>query len=297
MAAIAIQALTKRYGRLVASAISTSPSRAGRSSDSWASTAPGRAPRFASCSTSSGRRQDARPSLDTTASATAWRRARGRLPARRAGILRGHDRRRRARRDRATERQRRGPRVSPRAAERLELSAPDLRPSHPRLQHRHETEAGDRAGVSIGPADARARRADRGARSADAGGVLRAARRRPPPRPHRLHVVARPVRGRACLRSHCGDSPGPLVLLSPVDELRRIAARRVRVIFDAAVPPPPALPEGCELVEPRPPHGSCVCAGRSARCWRGWRAWRCGPGSPRGAARRSPQAVLPRRQT
>jgi ABC-2 type transport system ATP-binding protein len=45
---------------------------------------------------------------------------------------------------------------------------------------------------------------------------------------------------------------GTLVLLSPVDELRRIAARRVRVVFDTAVPPPPALPEGCELVDAAP---------------------------------------------
>jgi len=42
---------------------------------------------------------------------------------------------------------------------------------------------------------------------------------------------------------------GTLVLISTVDDLRRIAARRVRVIFDAAAPPPPALPEGCELVD------------------------------------------------
>ena len=45
---------------------------------------------------------------------------------------------------------------------------------------------------------------------------------------------------------------GSLVLLSPVDELRRIAARRVRVIFAAAVPPPPTLPDGCELVNAEP---------------------------------------------
>jgi ABC-2 type transport system ATP-binding protein len=45
---------------------------------------------------------------------------------------------------------------------------------------------------------------------------------------------------------------GTLVLLSTVDDLRRIAARRVRVIFDASVPPPPALPEGCELVDSAP---------------------------------------------
>ena len=45
---------------------------------------------------------------------------------------------------------------------------------------------------------------------------------------------------------------GSLVLLSPVDELRRIAARRVRVIFDAAAPMPPTLPEGCELVNAEP---------------------------------------------
>jgi ABC-2 type transport system ATP-binding protein len=46
---------------------------------------------------------------------------------------------------------------------------------------------------------------------------------------------------------------GTLVLLSTVDDLRRIAARRVRVIFDAsAPPPPPALPEGCELEDSAP---------------------------------------------
>jgi ABC-2 type transport system ATP-binding protein len=45
---------------------------------------------------------------------------------------------------------------------------------------------------------------------------------------------------------------GSLVLLSPVDELRRIAARRVRVVFDAAAPQPPTLPEGCELVNAEP---------------------------------------------
>ena len=45
---------------------------------------------------------------------------------------------------------------------------------------------------------------------------------------------------------------GTLVLLSTVDDLHRIAARRVRVIFDASTPPPPALPEGCELVDSMP---------------------------------------------
>jgi ABC-2 type transport system ATP-binding protein len=45
---------------------------------------------------------------------------------------------------------------------------------------------------------------------------------------------------------------GTLVLLSTVDEIRRIAARRVRVIFDAVAPPPAALPEGCELVDGAP---------------------------------------------
>jgi len=45
---------------------------------------------------------------------------------------------------------------------------------------------------------------------------------------------------------------GTLVLLSTVDDLHRIAARRVRVIFDASAPPPPALPEGCELVDSMP---------------------------------------------
>jgi ABC-2 type transport system ATP-binding protein len=45
---------------------------------------------------------------------------------------------------------------------------------------------------------------------------------------------------------------GTLVLVSTVDDLRRIAARRVRVIFDAAAPTPPALPEGCELVDSGP---------------------------------------------
>jgi len=45
---------------------------------------------------------------------------------------------------------------------------------------------------------------------------------------------------------------GRLVLLSPVEELRRIAARRVRVIFGSVVPPPPALPDGCELMQTAP---------------------------------------------
>ncbi|PYR47646.1 MAG: hypothetical protein DMF95_15880 [Acidobacteria bacterium] len=45
---------------------------------------------------------------------------------------------------------------------------------------------------------------------------------------------------------------GTLVLLSTVDDLHRIAARRVRVIFDVSAPPPPALPEGCELVDSMP---------------------------------------------
>jgi len=40
--------------------------------------------------------------------------------------------------------------------------------------------------------------------------------------------------------------------VSTVDDLHRIAARRVRVIFDASAPPPPALPEGCELVDSMP---------------------------------------------
>jgi ABC-2 type transport system ATP-binding protein len=45
---------------------------------------------------------------------------------------------------------------------------------------------------------------------------------------------------------------GRLVLLSPVEELRRIAARRVRVIFGGVAPSPPALPDGCELIEAAP---------------------------------------------
>jgi len=44
---------------------------------------------------------------------------------------------------------------------------------------------------------------------------------------------------------------GTLVLLSTVGDLRRIAARHVRVIFDA-VAPTPALPDGCELVDSAP---------------------------------------------
>jgi len=45
---------------------------------------------------------------------------------------------------------------------------------------------------------------------------------------------------------------GELVLLSTVDEVRRLAGRRVRVSFAADVPAPAAWPDGCEVIEAAP---------------------------------------------
>jgi ABC-2 type transport system ATP-binding protein len=46
---------------------------------------------------------------------------------------------------------------------------------------------------------------------------------------------------------------GRLVLLSTVEEMRKLPARTVRVIFDADVPGgPPVLPAGCEVIEIAP---------------------------------------------
>ena len=45
---------------------------------------------------------------------------------------------------------------------------------------------------------------------------------------------------------------GKLVLVSPVEEVRRLAARRVRVTFRENVRPPDRMPEGCEVVEIAP---------------------------------------------
>jgi ABC-2 type transport system ATP-binding protein len=45
---------------------------------------------------------------------------------------------------------------------------------------------------------------------------------------------------------------GELVLLAAVDEIRRMAPRRVRVFFSDDVAPTPTLPPGCEAVDLRP---------------------------------------------
>jgi ABC-2 type transport system ATP-binding protein len=45
---------------------------------------------------------------------------------------------------------------------------------------------------------------------------------------------------------------GKLVLVSPVAEVRRLAARRVRVTFRENVPRPDRMPEGCEVVDITP---------------------------------------------
>jgi ABC-2 type transport system ATP-binding protein len=45
---------------------------------------------------------------------------------------------------------------------------------------------------------------------------------------------------------------GELVLLSTVEEIRRLAPRRVHVYFDQDVTPPPQLPAGHEIVEIKP---------------------------------------------
>ena len=48
-------------------------------------------------------------------------------------------------------------------------------------------------------------------------------------------------------------SAGALRLVSPVDAVRRLAARRVRVLFgDGPAPQPIAWPEGCEVLDLRP---------------------------------------------
>src|SRR5439155_25520166 len=45
---------------------------------------------------------------------------------------------------------------------------------------------------------------------------------------------------------------GELVLLSPVQDVRTLAGRRVRVTFGADVAAPPSWPEGCEAVSVSP---------------------------------------------
>ncbi len=57
---------------------------------------------------------------------------------------------------------------------------------------------------------------------------------------------------------------GKLVLLSPVEELRRLAPRRVRVCFSKDVPPPGRLPTGHEIVAIEPRMWSLKVEGRMA---------------------------------
>jgi ABC-2 type transport system ATP-binding protein len=45
---------------------------------------------------------------------------------------------------------------------------------------------------------------------------------------------------------------GELVLVSAVDEVRHLAARTVRIAFRGRVTPPPAWPDGCDVVEVTP---------------------------------------------
>ena len=47
-------------------------------------------------------------------------------------------------------------------------------------------------------------------------------------------------------------SKGELVMLSTVEDIRKMAARRVRVIFSEDVKPGPGFPPGCEVIELRP---------------------------------------------